>query len=46
VHDFERLARAPYRVLLSACESGVMKPVGADELLGLGATLLSLTADW
>ena len=42
VHDFERLTRAPYRVLLSACESGVMKPVGADELLGLGATLLSL----
>jgi tetratricopeptide (TPR) repeat protein len=42
VHDFERLARAPYRVVLSACESGVMKPVGADELLGLGATLLSL----
>ena len=42
VHDFERLSRAPYRVLLSACESGVIKPVGADELLGLGATLLSL----
>jgi tetratricopeptide (TPR) repeat protein len=42
VHDFERLARAPYRVVLSACESGVMKPVGADELLGLGAALLSL----
>ena len=42
VHDFERLRRAPYRVVLSACESGVMKPVGADELLGLGAALLSL----
>jgi tetratricopeptide (TPR) repeat protein len=42
VHDFERLTRAPYRVVLSACESGVMKPVGADELLGLGAALLSL----
>ena len=42
VHDFERLRRAPYRVVLSACESGVMKPVGAGELLGLGAALLSL----
>ena len=42
VHDFERLERAPYRVVLSACESGVMKPVGAGELLGLGAALLSL----
>ena len=42
VHDFERLSRAPYRVVLSACRSGVMQPVGADELLGLGAALLSL----
>jgi len=42
VHDFERLHRAPHRVVLSACESGVMKPVGAGELLGLGAALLSL----
>ncbi len=42
VHDLERLGRAPYRVVLSACESGVMKPVGADELLGLSAALLSM----
>ena len=42
VHDFERLRRAPHRVVLSVCESGVMKPVGSDELLGLGSALLSL----
>jgi len=42
VHDFERLRRAPHRVVLSACESGVMKPVGSGELLGLGSALLSL----
>jgi tetratricopeptide (TPR) repeat protein len=42
VHDFERLGAAPYRVVLSACDSGVMRPVGAGELLGLGAALLSL----
>ena len=35
VHDFERLARAPYRLVLSSCDSGVAAPVGADELLGL-----------
>ncbi|UUW90694.1 CHAT domain-containing protein [Pimelobacter simplex] len=42
VHDLERLARAPYRVVLSACESGVLAPVGADELLGLAAALFAL----
>jgi CHAT domain-containing protein/tetratricopeptide (TPR) repeat protein len=42
VHDFERLGAAPYRVVLSACDSGVMRPVGSGELLGLGAALLSL----
>ena len=42
VHDFERLRRAPHRVVLSACESGVMEPVGSGELLGLGSALLSL----
>jgi tetratricopeptide (TPR) repeat protein len=42
VHDFERLERAPYRLVLSACDSGVMVPVGANELLGLGSALLSL----
>ncbi|UMG94035.1 CHAT domain-containing protein [Nocardioides sp. TF02-7] len=42
VHDLERLRAAPYRVVLSACESGVLAPVGADELLGLAAALFSL----
>jgi CHAT domain-containing protein len=42
VHDFERLERAPYRMVLSACESGVMAPIGAGELLGLVAAMLSL----
>ncbi len=42
VHDLELLGRAPHRLVLSACDSGVMVPVGADELLGLTAALLSL----
>lgn len=42
VHDLERVRRAPYRVVLSACESGVLAPVGAEELLGLTAALFSL----
>jgi CHAT domain-containing protein len=44
VHDFERLGRAPYRLILSSCESGVAKPVGADELLGLTTGLVPLGA--
>jgi hypothetical protein len=42
VHDFERLAHAPHRVVLSACDSGVLAPVGASELLGLVSALLSV----
>jgi tetratricopeptide (TPR) repeat protein len=42
VHDLERLRTAPYRVVLSACESGVLAPVGAQELLGLAAALFSI----
>jgi CHAT domain-containing protein len=42
VHDLERLSRAPYRLVLSACESGVMAPVGSAQLLGFVAALLSL----
>ncbi len=42
VHDLERLSNAPYRVVLSACESGVLAPVGAQELLGLAAALFSI----
>lgn len=42
VHDLQRLRRPPHRVVLSACESGVMRPVGAQELLGLASALLSM----
>lgn len=41
MHDLERLASPPHRVVLSACESGVMAPVGAGELLGLVSALLA-----
>jgi CHAT domain-containing protein len=36
------MARAPYRLLLPSCDSGVAAPVGADELLGLVSSLVSL----
>ena len=42
VYDFEQLHRAPYRLILSSCDSGVLAPVGADELLGLVSSLLPL----
>ncbi|WP_248582896.1 CHAT domain-containing protein [Nocardioides sp. InS609-2] len=42
VYDFERLVRAPHRVILSACDSGVLAPVGAGELLGLVSALLAI----
>jgi tetratricopeptide (TPR) repeat protein len=42
VHDLERLGAAPHRMVLSACESGVLAPVGADELLGLASALFAL----
>jgi len=42
VHDFERLRRAPYRLILSSCDSGLLAPAGADELLGLTSTLVPL----
>jgi tetratricopeptide (TPR) repeat protein len=44
VHDLERLGRAPYRLVLSSCDSGVAAPVGADELLGLVSSLIPLGA--
>jgi len=44
VHDFERLGRAPYRLVLSSCNSGTAAPVGADELLGLVGSLMPLGA--
>ena len=42
VYDLERLKRAPYRVVLSSCNSAVEQVVGADELLGLVSALISL----
>ncbi len=39
--DIEGLEAAPYRMVLSACDSGVGAPVGADETLGMVTTLLS-----
>ena len=44
VHDFERLGRAPYQLILAGCDSGVAAPVGADELLGLVSSLVPLGA--
>ncbi len=42
VYDLERLRRAPYRLILSACESGVGTKAGADEVLGLASAVISL----
>lgn len=42
VYDLERLRRAPYRLILSACESGIGATTGADEVLGLASALISL----
>ena len=42
VHDLARLRRAPFRLLLPSCESGLAAPAGADELLGLASALLPL----
>jgi tetratricopeptide (TPR) repeat protein len=41
VHDLERLGHTPRRMVLSACESGVIAPVGAGELLGFTVAMLS-----
>lgn len=42
VHDFERLDRSPYRIILSCCDTARFANVGADELLGLVTALLPL----
>ncbi len=42
VYDFEQLHRAPYRLVLPSCDSGLQAPAGADELLGLVSSLLPL----
>lgn len=42
VYDLERLRRAPYRLVLSSCDSGLAAPAGADELLGIASSLVPL----
>ncbi|WP_188193337.1 CHAT domain-containing protein [Nonomuraea sp. SYSU D8015] len=42
VYDLERLRRAPRHVVLSSCDSGRARAAGADELLGLAASLMQL----
>jgi hypothetical protein len=42
VHDLEGLRSAPYRLILSSCDSGVLAPAGANELLGLTSSLVPL----
>lgn len=42
VHDVESLRRPPYRVVLSACDSGLMASVGSDEVLGMASALLAM----
>ncbi|MBX6356951.1 MAG: CHAT domain-containing protein [Micromonosporaceae bacterium] len=42
VYDLGRLRRAPFRLVLSSCDSGVGAPVGADELLGMVSALVPL----
>jgi tetratricopeptide (TPR) repeat protein len=42
VYDLQRLQRAPRRLVLSSCDSGLAAPAGADELLGLASALIPL----
>jgi CHAT domain len=42
LYDLQRLGAAPYRLVLSACETGVGAPTGVDELLGLTSVLTGL----
>jgi CHAT domain-containing protein len=42
LYDLARLRRGPRRLVLSSCDSGVVAPVGADEILGLASSLLPL----
>jgi hypothetical protein len=42
VHDLQRLHRAPYRLVLSSCDSGRTTSAGVDELLGLIGALVPL----
>jgi hypothetical protein len=36
-YDFERLQRAPYRLVMSSCDSAVLAPATATSLITLGA---------
>src|SRR5262249_11453893 len=38
VYDLERLHRAPHQIVLSSCDSGLVAPAGADELLRLATS--------
>jgi CHAT domain len=40
VHDLEGLRRAPYRLVLSSCDSGLLAAAGANDLLGLATSLI------
>jgi CHAT domain-containing protein len=42
VYDLARLRRAPLRLVLSSCDSGLAARVGADELLGMMSALVPL----
>jgi CHAT domain-containing protein len=42
VYDLERLRRGPRQLVLSSCDSGVVAPAGADEVLGLASSLIPL----
>lgn len=42
VYDLERLRRGPRYLVLSSCDSGVIAPAGAHELLGLVSSLIPL----
>lgn len=42
VHDLDRLERPPHAMVLSACDSGGMSPIAADEALGLVSSLLAM----
>lgn len=45
LYDLEQLRRGPRRVVLSSCDSGVVAPAGADEILGLASSMLPLGTD-
>jgi tetratricopeptide (TPR) repeat protein len=42
VYDLERLRWGPRQLVLSSCDSGVVAPAGADEVLGLASSLIPL----